>query len=97
MKFGNNQRTVFDNRCNKQAGCRTLDAGIVPSMTQDAALFIGADVPMHNGREGGDSKEGHHHQQAKSLPASALVHHSGIIPRWHPPIQCCYTRGGGFR
>jgi hypothetical protein len=31
------------------------------------------------------------------LPASTLVHHKRIIPRWHPPLQCCYTRGGGFR
>ena len=45
-----------DSRCSKQTGCRTLNAGIVSCMAEDATLIIGANVPMHNSREGGNGE-----------------------------------------
>jgi hypothetical protein len=53
-------------------------------MTEDATLVIRTNVSMHNRRKGGDGEYRNHDQQAKSLQASALVHHEGIIPRWRP-------------
>jgi len=64
LEFGNEKWTVCDRRRDDFAGWRVLDAGIVTRVAKNAALFVGADVPMHNGCKGGDGEYRHHQQQA---------------------------------
>ena len=87
LEFGNEKRTFCGSRRYKFAGWRILDAGIVTRMTENAALFVGADVPMHNRREGGDGEYRHHQQQAQPLQRSTRMHHR----RNHTPLASANT------
>lgn len=59
----NDERTFHTDWLSEYAGRRAVYSGIVTRVAQNATLLIGANVPMHHGREGGDGEYRHHHQQ----------------------------------
>ena len=61
-KFGDFQIDFSRYRCRERADDRTVDAWFLMRMTQNASLFIRADVPMHDGRKRRDSENRHDQQ-----------------------------------
>ena len=87
LKLANEHRTFCSFRCGQGGGLRTIQSGIVTRVTQYAALFIGANMPMHDGCKRGDGKNRHHQQYAETLPTPSLVYHSGH----HTPMATADT------
>jgi len=87
LKLANEHRTFCSFRCGQGAGLRTIQTGIVARVTQNAALFIGANMPMHDGCKRGDGKYRHHQHDAETLPTPAFVYHSGH----HTPMATADT------